>query len=249
VKTPEEAGEYTADEASLILSGRIAGAKASREVMGRLVKDYMPFIKKCAAAVFSAKELREEYAPEAMLGFLQSVRTYREESGAFIPYVQKVIRNRLLNASLKEARRKKVFLLKKADNRGEEYPSPEIEAAQRNYELTVEQENLRAEIAEINAEFSDWDFGVSDLAEHRPKQDRSRLSCQKIAQTVCADAELAAEMKKNRKLPIKKITALTGCSEKLLEKYRRYIIALILIMDGDYPYIRSFLPGKSEETP
>ncbi|MDR0525777.1 MAG: hypothetical protein LBG90_07900 [Spirochaetaceae bacterium] len=230
------------------LLGQIAGAKTSKEVLGRLVREYTPFIKKCVSSIIFKKELREEYVPEAMLAFLQSLQTYRAESGGFIPYAQKVIRNRLLNAAAKEARRKKIFLLEKNPDPGEEYPSPEIEAAQRNYELTIERENLGADIAEINAEFSAWGFDVADLAEHRPKQDRSRRACQKIAQALCADLDLVAEMKKNRKLPIKKITALTGGSEKLLEKYRRYIIALILIWTGDYPYIQSFLPRKSEET-
>ncbi|GMO24776.1 MAG: hypothetical protein Pg6A_11790 [Termitinemataceae bacterium] len=236
------------------LVGQVAEAKTNKESMGRLVASYMPFIKKCVSGVFFKKESREEYTAEAMLGFLQSVHTYNEGAGAFIPYAQTVIRNRLLNAAAKEARREKwhiPFFSKKAAPNHEadaEYSPPELEIAQRNYELTFEQENLRHEIAEINAEFSGWDFDVTDLAQHRPKQDRSRLTCQTIARAVLAHPGLIAEMKDARKLPVKKIMALTGCSEKVLEKYRRYIVALVLIMSGDYPYIQSFLPGEVEET-
>jgi RNA polymerase sigma factor len=157
-----------------------------------------------------------------------------------------------LNAAAKEARREKwhiPFFSKKAVPNHEadtEYSPLELEVAQRNYELTIEQENLRHEIAEINTEFSDWDFDVTDLAQHRPKQDRSRLTCQTIARAAFADSRLIAEMKETHKLPVKKIIALTGCSEKILEKYRRYIVALVLIMSGDYPYIQSFLPGMKD---
>jgi RNA polymerase sigma factor len=190
-----------------------------------------------------------------MLGFLQSVQTFNNESGAFIPYAHIVIRNRLLNAAAKEARIRKwhiPFFSKKAPSNDEgaaEYSPLEIEAARRNYEITVERENLRGEIAEINAEFAGWDFDVTDLCEHRPKQDRSRLTCQAIADAALAHPGLIAEMKETRKFPVKKIIALTGCREKIIEKYRRYIIALILIMSGKYPYIQSFLPGRSEGTP
>jgi RNA polymerase sigma factor len=237
------------------LLGQIAEAKVNKESMGRLVNAYMPFIKKCISDIFFKKELREEYITEAMLGFLQSVQTYRSESGAFIPYAQTVIRNRLLNAAAKEARIKKwhiPFFSKKKPSNDEdiaEYSPLEIEAAQRNYEATVERENLRREITEINAEFAGWDFDVTDLCEHRPKQDRSRLTCQAIADVALAHPSLIAEMKETRKFPVKKIIALTGCREKILEKYRRYIIALILIMSGEYPFIQSFLPRRSEETP
>jgi RNA polymerase sigma factor len=235
-----------------VVQGRLAAqveiAKTDKHAMNTLIHDYLPFIKKCVSGVFFKKELREEYVTEAMLGFLQSVRTYRSESGAFIPYAQTVIRNRLLNSAAKEARVQK-FLFKKPpaeDEDNGEHARPEYETARRGYELTVEQENLRLEIAQINAEFSGWDFDVRDLVKHRPKQDRSRLTCRTLAVSALAHPPLIAEMKEARKLPVKKLTALTGCSEKILEKYRRYIIALILIMDGEYPYIQSFLPAMKE---
>ena len=237
------------------LLGQIAEAKTNKERMGFLVNAYMPFIKKCISDVFFKKEQQEEYITEAMLGFLQSVQTFNNESGTFIPYAQTVIRNRLLNVAAKESRIKKwhiPFFLKKTPSDDEgvaEYSPPEIEAAQRNYEVTVERENLRYEIAEINAEFAGWDFDIIDLCEHRPKQDRSRLTCQTIANAALAHPGLVAEMKETRKFPVKKIIALTGCREKIIEKYRRYIVALILIMSGEYPYIQSFLSMRSEETP
>jgi RNA polymerase sigma factor len=49
-------------------------------------------------------------------------------------------------------------------------------------------------------------------------------------------------MIQTRKLPIQGLAALSGVSEKTLEKYRRYIAAVIIIIHGDYPYIHSFLP-------
>jgi RNA polymerase sigma factor len=240
------------NEPAPLPAGQIAEAKTSKEAMGRLVSAYMPFIKTSVSGVFFKKELQEEYVTEAMLAFLQSVRTYQSESGAFIPYARTVIRNRLLNAAAKEGRIRKwhiPFFSKKAASNGESaagHSPPEIEIARRGYEAAVEQENLRLEIAEINAEFSGWDFDVTDLARRRPKQDRSRLTCQAIAQAALARPGLIAEIKETRKLPVKKISALTGCSEKTLEKYRRYIVALILIMSGGYPYIQSFLPGMKD---
>lgn len=243
------------NELSPLLVEQIAEAKTDKNRMGSLVSAYMPFIKKCVSLVFFKNEERSEYVAEAMLGFLQSVNTYRRESGAFIPYSQTVIRNRLLNAAAKEARVQKfslpLFSKKPSpdDDSASEHSRGEIEVAQRAYELTVERENLRHEIAEINAEFSAWDFDITDLVRYRPKQERSRLVCQKIAGAALADSALLAEMKETRKLPVKKLAALSGEAEKAVEKYRRYIIALILIMSGEYPYIQTFLPGLKERTP
>jgi RNA polymerase sigma factor len=240
------------NELTPLLLEQIAEAKTNKERMDCLVNAYMPFIKRCISSVFFKKEQQEEYVTEAMLGFLQSVQTFSNESGAFIPYAQTVIRNRLLNVAAKESRIKKWHIplfSKKTPSNNEDtgnYLPVEIEAAQRNYELTVERENLRCEIAEINTEFAGWDFNVIDLSKHRPKQNRSRLTCQIIASAALAHPDLITEMKVSRKLPIKKLTVLTGYSEKIFEKYRRYIVALILIMSGDYPYIRSFIPSMKD---
>jgi hypothetical protein len=38
------------------------------------------------------------------------------------------------------------------------------------------------------------------------------------------------------------LAAHAGFSKKALEKYRHYIVALVILTRGDYPYIRAFLP-------
>jgi RNA polymerase sigma factor len=223
------------------LTEKIELAKTDRLVLNQIIIEYLPFIKKALGAVFFKAEVRRDYLTEAMLAFIQSVQTFRPEDGAFIPYAQTVIRNRLLNAANKEINLKKSFFAVSTNN-DEEEPAWEAETARWQHNYLEEQKNLQMEIIEINNEFSQWGFDVAVLERKGPQQERSRRVCHGIARKVLENPELAEETLQARKLPIQRLAALSGVSEKTLEKYRRYIAAVIVIMRGDYPYIHSFLP-------
>jgi RNA polymerase sigma factor len=229
------------DEVPGELVEKLSLARTDKFALNRIIIEYLPFIKKCLSGVFFKAEMRRDYLTEAMLAFIRSVQTYRPESGAFIPYAQTVIRNRLINAAKKEMRLKKSFFSISTNNREEEL-AYDVETSQRQYDILEEQKKLKMEIIEINNEFSQWGFDVAVLKKNSPKQERSRRVCHGIARQVLENPGLAEEMTQTRKLPMQRLAALSGVSEKTLEKYRRYIVAVIIIIRGNYPYIHSFLP-------
>jgi RNA polymerase sigma factor len=229
------------------LAARLELAQTDKHSLNTLIHDYMPFIKKCLSTVFFKADERRNNTTEAMLAFIHSVKTYNPENGAFIPYAQTVIRNRLINAALKEAAIKKTFFalsISKDENGTDGQWEPE--AARRQYEIAEEHKNLKMEIQAINREFGRWGFELLDLVKTCPKQERSRQTCGTIARKALENSKIIGEMARTHTLPIKQLAALSCYPEKTLEKYRRYIVALIVIMEGDYPYLRSFLPPFGE---
>jgi RNA polymerase sigma factor len=233
----EEPGELD----SLSFNEKLALAKTGKMALNKFIGEYMPFIKKCVGGVFFKGEARRENLSEAMLGFIQSVETYNAEDGAFIPFAQTVIRNRLIDAARREIKIKTpLFSISPAAN---EKDTPwEYEISQRNYALLEEQENLRMEITDINAEFSQWGFDCFDLVRECPRQERSRRTCHIIARKALENETLVADVLRTCKLPVKQLAGSTGISEKVIEKYRRYIAAVIVIIAGNYPYMHTFLP-------
>jgi RNA polymerase sigma factor len=242
----EEPGELD----SLSFNEKLVLAKTDKLALNRFIGEYMPFIKKCAGGVSFKGEARRENLSEAMLGFIRSVETYKAENGAFIPFAQTVIRNGLIDAARREMKiQKPLFSIFSAVN--EKDTQWEYDISQRNYDLLEEQENLRVEITDINAEFSQWGFDCFDLVRECPKQERSRQTCHVIARKALESETLVAEVLRTRKLPVKQLADSTGISEKVVEKYRRYIAAVIVIIAGNYPYIHTFLPHffDQEELP
>ena len=223
------------------LVDQIHTAKTDRYALNILLHDYMPFIKKCVSSVFFKSQTKADNLTDAMLAFAHSVKTYNLEKGAFIPYAATVIRNCLIDSSRKELSTQKHFIpfSSKKDT------TWETGISLQTYDRAEEERNLCEEIEAINIEFEKWGFSWEILLKKCPKQERSRRLSLRIAQTVQKDAVLLAEILKTHQLPVTRLAVMFPL--KTLEKYRHYIVALIIISQGDYPYVYSFVPQTFTE--
>jgi RNA polymerase sigma factor len=221
------------------LTARIELAKTDKHTLNTLLHDYMPFIKKCVSDVFFKSQSKADNLTDAMLAFFHSVQTYNPEHGAFIQYAAVLIRNRLIDSARKEiAVQKHLFPL--SAKIGKKNITWEVDISRELYNRVEEENNLRLEIEAVNDEFSQWGFSWSTLLKKCPKQERSRRICQHIAETVRNSPGLLTGTLKSCRLPV---TRLAGTfPRRALEKYRHYIAALIILSQGDYPYIYSFVP-------
>jgi RNA polymerase sigma factor len=221
------------------LGARLELARTDKHALNVLLHDYTPFIKKCVSAVFFRGQSKADNLTDAMLAFAHSVQTYNEEHGAFIQYAAAVIRNRLIDNARKElAVQKRLFSLSAKD--GEKDPEWEAGMSLQAFNRAEEERNLRLEIEAVNDEFFQWGFSWATLLKKCPKQARSRAVCQRIAETVRESPGLLADTLTNRQLPVTRLSE--TFPRKTLEKYRQYIVALIILSQGDYPYVYSFVP-------
>ena len=221
------------------LSLQLEAAKVDKRALNILIQDYMPFIKKCAARVFFKGQSRADNLTDAMFAFAHSVKTYDPEQGSFIHYAATVIRNRLLDNARKELLVQKRFFpfSSRAD---EKDISWETGMSLQHYDRAEEERNLRLEIEGVNEEFAKWGFSWASLLKKCPKQERSRRVAQGIADAVLRDSAMLAETLRTRQLPVSRLGE--TFPRKALEKYRQYIAALIILSQGDYPYVYSFVP-------
>ncbi len=68
----------------------------------------------------------------------------------------------------------------------------------------------------------------------------------RAAQLVARHSEMLGHLTKTKTLPLKQLTELAPVSRKTLERQRKYIIALVLILTGDFPFFRSFIQWPKE---
>ena len=221
------------------LETRLERARTDKHTLNVLLHDYLPFIKKCVSATLFRGQSKSDNLTDAMLAFAHSVQTYNNERGAFIQYAATVIRNRLIDNARKELSvQKPLFSMSAKTNKKD--MAWETGISLQVYNKTEEEMNLRIEIETVNCEFSQWGLSWDTLLKKCPKQERSRRLCQRIAQAVQDSPMLLADTLKTRQLPITRLTE--AFPRKALEKYRQYIAALIILSQGDYPYIYSFVP-------
>ena len=239
---PAAEGQLTAQGE---LAAQVQAARQDKHALNTLLRNYLPFIKKCVAGVFFRVQPKADSLTDAMLAFSSSVQTYNPEQGAFIHYAAAVIRNRLIDSARKELLvQKRFFPFSAAADASawadEKDTAWEAGVSLRAYNRAEEEENLRLEIEEVNLEFAKWGFSWAALLKKCPRQERSRRVAMRAAGTVLRDAALLAGALKTRTLPLSRLAELYP--RKAMEKYRHYIAALIILSQGDYPYVYSFLP-------
>lgn len=130
------------------------------------------------------------------------------------------------------------------DSKDEEEGSIRSEIAKRF--PFVEDNGIKLEITLINEVFSDYGFSFMDLAQCSPKSRKTKKACAKaVAYLIKPHIDKrnknqeAAALKYNRKN--------TKIPRKLLERHRKYIIAALEIMTGEYPNLAGYMEYIRQE--
>ncbi len=182
----------------------------------------------------------------SLIAFNKACDNYTEKRGNFYSYATTVIRNSLID-----------YFRKKDLNVHLTYESEDnfdyIDNTNSLQQFNIKYENeLRAqEIQLLNSELNNFKISFNDLVNSSPKHLDTRKNVLKLAFLCSNNDDILNSLKSNYKLPVKNIIILTGKKRKFIEKWRKYIIALIIIISNeDYQYIRSYLSleaGDSNE--
>ena len=87
------------------------------------------------------------------------------------------------------------------------------------------------------------EFGLSikDLISSTPKQKKSKQTCIKIARIIAQDQALFAKFNKKRTIPYSKLVKRIDVSQRTIERNRKYIIALVLILNSDLDVLKNYI--------
>ncbi|GAA0726287.1 RNA polymerase sigma-I factor [Clostridium malenominatum] len=176
----------------------------------------------------------------AMIAFDKACNTYKEERGNFFSYAKVLIKNSLINY-FKAASKKYSLVF------NDECDLEEINLKQSvsNYEISMENEARAEEINLLNNELSQYNIAFRDLVENSPSHSDTKNNLLNVAFQCAKESIIMDYIYKNKMLPIKEICILAGVKRKFLEKWRRYLIAVILILsNNEYTYLKSYLDIK-----
>ena len=149
------------------------------------------------------------------------------------------IRNRLIDEGRKQSgyAAKVVPLVLDEENAG--YENAASLAA---YDRQEEALSLAAEIDALSRELAVYHIQLAELPKICPKQRRSRQQCLALAYFVAEDGDCREQLLGAHTLAQTMLAEKFGVSPKTIEKHRKYIVTLALLLLGDYAGIRAFLP-------
>lgn len=166
-----------------------------------------------------------------LLAFDEAINTYDPTRGAaFLSYAQRVITARLADYYRREKARGREVPLEVAGPDGEVYPNPEVlTAAEAENAEEEKRRERREEIAAFSAELLSYGLTLDDLERSSPRHRDARARLLKAADTLARNPELMERLRRTHQVPLKELAEKTGLSYKLLERGRRYILAVSLI--------------------
>lgn len=226
------------------LGKRVLQAKDSKNKLEELLNDYIPFIKKQISGYEQKGIEYNDLLSLAMLTFTIAIKTYDESKGNFLSYASICIRNRLIDELRKEVKYKKRLV---SIGTSEEVSNQiEIQTSILEYNKEKEKELLREEIKSFSQELLEYHIAMMELASICPKQKRARLQCIKLAKEVVKSEEMRHYFMQYHRIQQKELSIKFGISVKTIEKHRKYIVAVVILLLGKYPAMQTFLPTFEE---
>ena len=126
-----------------------------------------------------------------------------------------------------------------------------IQSAVRKKEAQLSEENaqssspettpLQDEIAALQQLLSGYGFSFFDLADCSPKAEKTKRACANAVAAILSDRDLLAKMRSSKTLPMKELEKASRVPRKILDRHRKYIIAAIEILNGEYPLLAEYM--------
>ncbi|MFZ2539715.1 MAG: hypothetical protein WAX04_12585 [Oscillospiraceae bacterium] len=227
------------------LDTMVVQASVDERVMRELIEKSQFFILKCASATTHRYITKsDDEWSLALMGFTQAVASYDLSKGSFVSFAKLVIHNRLIDYSRSQLKYNAEISVSpevfdtQSDEEDENLPIRIAVARQISQQPN---DDLKYEILSVNLAFSHYGFSLFDLADCSPKAEKTKSACAKATVYLLKSPLLLSQIHSSKQLPIKIIEKNTKVPRKILERHRKYIIAAVEILSGEYPCLAEYM--------
>lgn len=234
---------------SISINDRVERIKNDENEINLFVEEYKPFI---ASSVEKAIGRYVKYGEDdelsiGLIAFTEAIKSYDSLKGNFLSFAQNVIKRRLIDYYRKESKHNNVISLNQySEEEDEEWDLTADESVEKYSEQEIS-EYRRLELEELKKELSIWDITFFELTEASPKHNKTRQIYTDIIRFLLKEPDLINTLKNKKYLPIAEIEKGTKVPRKTIERARKYLIAVVIIITGDYQYIRDFVDWGVKE--
>ena len=216
-------------------------AKHDKQIRESFIAKYTPFILKVTSDFtgrFISPGVDEEYSI-GLLAFNEAIDSFDSTKGvSFFAFARMVIRRRLMDYSSSQRKKACEVSMQKLED---ESPYIEYGVSLAKYKQITEQEERKLEIEDYSSTLQEFGISFESLVKAAPKKKDARARAVEAAYIVANSPQLLERLKKTGQLPLAEMLAHISLSRKTLERHRRYIIAIVLILSGDYYYLKDYI--------
>ncbi|MGM9932001.1 RNA polymerase sigma factor SigI [Pradoshia sp.] len=212
-----------------------------------LIEQYKPFIKKSVSSVCKRyiTETDDEFSI-GLIAFNDAIDRFSYEKGtALLAFADTMIKRRVIDHLRSQSRKNQELSIEFGVYSEEGYAQSPLEA-ERSIEFHKEEldaEQRRDEILRFTNILTSFGITFSQLVQASPKHADARKNAVSIARIVAEDPLMLEYLFHKKKLPLKKLEDKVNVSRKTIERNRIYIVAMVLILTGDYQFLSDYLKG------
>ncbi|RFU70985.1 RNA polymerase sigma factor SigI [Peribacillus saganii] len=224
-----------------------AGNKELRE---EILVSFKPFIAKTVSSVCRRyiTESDDEFSI-GLIAFNDAIDKFVPAKGhSLLAFAETIIKRRVIDYLRSQSRKQDVLLDYKFEDEQELSESYlETEKSMQQFRIVQDAEKRKDEILLYQNKLLEFDLVFDDLAENSPKHEDARRNAISIARLIVEDAELRGILFEKKRLPVKQLEQRVKVSRKTIERNRKYIIAISVILHGEFFYLKDYIKGVLEE--
>lgn len=242
-------GLFVKKEKNIVEKLVMQAKHGDKEVLHELLSSYTPFMKKTASFVCKRyiTEQDDEYSI-AMFAFHEAIEHFElGKNASFLTFAHLLIRRKLIDYIRKESRRKEISLgqmLTDDDDHLDAFSSLESSQSFEQFTAAQQAEERRLQIVAYENLLKPYGLSFMELVKVSPSHEDSRQTAIQIAQIIVETDEFYEIVKTKKKLPMKELEELVEVSRKTIERQRKYIIAIVILLKSDLHYIKDYLKGR-----
>ncbi|WP_087973388.1 RNA polymerase sigma factor SigI [Oceanobacillus rekensis] len=211
-----------------------------------LLDKYKPFIAKSVSEVCKRyiDPLRDDEFSIGLSAFNEAIFSYCPDKGSsFLSFAKLVVKRKVIDYIRYNQRRPTPLSLDESFD-AEQMENPmELAAVIEKYNQEQDTIRRREEIMEFKEKLGEYKLTLVEITEVSPKHRDARVSAVEVAQILYDNSELREYVEVKKKLPIKDLLKKVEVSKKTLERNRKFIIAVFIVLSGDFIYLKDYLKG------
>lgn len=229
----------------------LAIQKGDHELQDELIHSYKPFIAKTVSSVCKRyiNETDDEFSI-GLIAFNEAIQKYSSDKGSsLLSFAEVIIKRRVIDYIRQQIKHHNLSInMSGLEEQDEDAAQSSLEAniSLEDFHKKTDEEMRRHEILHFSQLLTQYDLTFKDLVENSPKHADARKNAMLVAKEIVDNEELKSILIEKKRLPIKQLEETVTVSRKTIERNRKYIIAIALILMNDYLYLQDYVKGVLE---
>ncbi len=229
----------------------LAIQNGDQALQNELIYQYKPFIAKTVSSVCKRyiSETDDEFSI-GLIAFNEAIQKYSSDKGSsLLSFAEVIIKRRVIDYIRQQIKHQNLSM----DANGLEENEDEVSQSSLEANMSLEEyhkqtddELRKQEIIRFSKLLTEFDLSFKDLVENSPKHADARKNAMLVAMEIVSNEEIKQILVEKKRLPIKQIENSVSVSRKTIERNRKYIIAIALILMNDYLYLQEYIKGVLE---